>query len=189
MDAFIGEIRLLPYGFTPYGWLACDGSTLPIMSYQALYSLIGIRFGGDGKTTFNLPNLSNLAIPGSGTGAGLAINYAFGQKVGSDAVTLNATTVPPHTHVFQGLAVTASATTADHTPKATTQLTRATIAATNKVTQLYSTAAASDATLHPAVIGPGPTTQAVAAPHENRQPFLALRFCVCASEGIYPVHP
>ncbi|MCW2249586.1 microcystin-dependent protein [Azospirillum fermentarium] len=189
MDPFIGEIRLLPYTFSPQDWYPCDGRLLAPQIYQALFSLIGNRFGGDGKTSFALPNLSNQAVLGAGQGAGLANVYAFGKKTGASGVTLTAATVPSHAHTFQGLAVTPSAATATPTPQATAQLTRATVVATNKLTQLYSTAAAADATLHPAVIGPGPTSQGIAAPHENRQPFLALRFCICVQNGIYPVRP
>lgn len=188
MDPFIGEIRLLPYIFTPDDWLPCDGQRLPIVNYQALYTLIGINFGGDAKTYFNIPNLSGLSVVGSGQGPGLS-NYNYGRTVGAPTVTLNNSSVPPHSHVVQGLAITPSTTTATHMPLATTQLTRATVAATNKLTQLYSTVAQGDATLHPSVIGPGPTSAVMASPHENRQPYLALRFCICVKNGVYPVHP
>jgi len=98
-SVFIGSLMLVPYNFAPVNYALCQGQTLPISQNTALFSLLGTTFGGDGKSTFALPNLQgNLAV-GAGQAAGLS-NYTLGQTGGSPTVTLNPTQVPPHTHAF-----------------------------------------------------------------------------------------
>ena len=97
MDAFVGEIRAFGFNFTPSGWLPCDGTVYPIISYQALASLLGTSFGGDGRSTFGVPDL-RVRIPfGSGTSAyGKFCQY--GKRDGGSTTTLQANQMPAHTH-------------------------------------------------------------------------------------------
>ncbi|MFY8106732.1 MAG: phage tail protein, partial [Elstera sp.] len=110
MDAFIGEIRMFPFGYAPIGWFACDGRLMPIGQYQALYSLLGTRFGGDGKTNFNLPNLNGRIPVDAGVSPTTGTQFVFAQTVGQETVTLNAAQAPSHTHTFTAKVSNASTT-------------------------------------------------------------------------------
>jgi microcystin-dependent protein len=179
-DAFIGEIRLLPYVYAPENWVPCNGQSLPSSSYQALFAVIGTTYGGD-QRNFNVPNLLAFSVVGAGQGSGLT-SYQLGQTAGVPTVTLTVQETPAHNHTLQ------KRTPADQT---TTTLT-ASLGPNNafsrafvesdgalKVTELY--AAASDGTtLAPSVIG---VTGWQA--HDNHQPNLALQYCICVV-GVYP---
>ncbi|RZK58400.1 MAG: phage tail protein, partial [Hymenobacter sp.] len=97
MDPFIGEIRMMSFGFNPKSWALCNGQLLPIAQYQALYALLGTMYGGNGVQTFGLPDLRGRAILGTGQGPGLS-SYIQGQLGGSEAVALTQAQLPPHTH-------------------------------------------------------------------------------------------
>src|SRR5438132_6311276 len=94
---FLGMIILVPYNFAPRGWAFCNGQILPIAQNTALFSLIGIQFGGNGQTTFALPNLQSRVVIGAGQGPGLS-NYDLGQAGGIEHVTLTTQQLPLHTH-------------------------------------------------------------------------------------------
>jgi microcystin-dependent protein len=96
-EPFIAEIRIVGFNFAPRGWAFCDGQLLPVSSNTALFSLIGTTYGGDGKTTFALPNLQARAPMQPGRGPGLT-DRRLGQKVGTETVTLNEAQIPSHTH-------------------------------------------------------------------------------------------
>lgn len=98
MDPFIAQIMIFAGNFAPRNWAFCDGQLLAISSNTALFSLIGTAFGGDGRTTFALPDLRGRVAIHPGTGPGLS-NITWGQKSGSESVTLNTTNLPSHTHV------------------------------------------------------------------------------------------
>jgi len=97
MDAFIGQIMSFGFNYAPQGWFPCDGRTLPISGYETLYTLIGTTYGGDGQSTFALPDLRGRVPIHVGQGPGLS-NYVMGQKAGVEAVTLLPANMPPHTH-------------------------------------------------------------------------------------------
>ncbi|MEP9369210.1 tail fiber protein [Xanthobacter sp. VNH20] len=99
-DYYIGEIRMFTGIRAPRNWAFCNGATVPISGNEALYALLGTLYGGDGRTSFGLPNLSGRVPLGTGHGPGLA-NYALGQAVGAEAVTLTAAMMPAHTHPLQ----------------------------------------------------------------------------------------
>ncbi len=105
MEPFIGEIRLVGFNFPPRGWARCDGQLLPIASNSALFSLLGTAYGGDGRTTFALPDLRGRAAIGVGNGAGLS-SKNWGQRGGSQTHNLSASQLPPHSH---GLSVATAA--------------------------------------------------------------------------------
>ncbi len=175
-DGYIGEIRLWPGVRCPNDWHYCDGSTLAISTYQALYSVIGTAYGGDGQTTFALPDLRNRVPIHQGQGTGLTLR-PLASTGGSTTVTLTTAQIPPHTH---------------------------TMMVSNASTQTYSTPqsnssfASADPTLGLAfygTIGHGETLNAIGPAtiqnaggnqeHNNVMPSQALNFIICLN-GIYP---
>jgi microcystin-dependent protein len=186
-DAFIGEIRILPYTFTPAGWLPCNGSLQSMAQYQALYTLLGTRFGGDGKSTFGLPNLQGVIVVNAGQGPGLS-NYIFAQGVGTQTVALTSSSqMPAHGHVMNGRNSSAGVTGMTSSPNTNTplsMLSRALVPSTPnpKIEQAYAQPGPSTTIGMPvSVVGTG-------AAHANMMPYLAMRYCICW-EGIYPVKP
>jgi len=168
-DPFVAEIRIYPFNFAPKGWAFCNGQLLPISQNTALFSLLGTTYGGDGKSTFALPNLQGTAPMQQGRGPGLS-THVLGEHGGSETVTLTATQMPVHTHAVMG-----SSDDDDST-----------IPVGNSYGQL-SVAYAPAANLTPmaaqsiAPVGGG-------APHNNMQPYLTLNFCI-ALQGVFPQRP
>lgn len=177
MDAFIGEIRLMGFPFAPKGWAYCQGQLLPISQNQALFSLLGTAYGGNGSTTFGLPDLRSRAVVGNGQGTGLS-NYAMGQQGGQDGVALQVNQIPAHGHTFNGTIVTAEEPTAKQ-PADLYPAAAGTPTATPYSTGTPSATMSSDAL-------PATTTSAGGSqPHENRQPLLALNYAI-ALTGYFP---
>lgn len=174
MDAFYGEIRIFGFTFPPENWAQCNGQSLQIGQYQGLLAVIGFQFGGDGRTTFQLPNLQGSAVCQSGSGPGLTPRV-FGKTVGVSTVSLNATQMPPHQHDFNALAVGQS-TLLTNVPTATSKLARTFNQFDFTNTDTY------DTTMAPQMVG----VTGSGAPHENRQPYLAMNVCICLY-GEYPV--
>jgi len=173
MDAFYGEIRIFGFNFPPQNWAQCNGQTVSIMQYQVLYTVIGIQFGGDGQTNFKLPNLMGSAVYQAGQGTGLT-NRVFGKTVGASFVTLNLTQLPNHQHTLNAVSPTVAQMT--NTPTTTSRIGRTNGQLDYTNTDVY------DTTMAPQMVGLlGGTT-----PHENRQPFLAMNFCIC-TYGEYPI--
>ncbi|MCW5520268.1 phage tail protein [Aureitalea sp. L0-47] len=106
MEPFVGQIQAFGFNFAPRGWAQCAGQLLPIAQNQALFSLLGTIYGGDGRTTFALPDLRGRSIVGEGNGPGLS-NITMGEKGGTETITLNANNVPAHAH---GVSVPVSST-------------------------------------------------------------------------------
>ena len=168
-DNYLGEIRPVPYNFAPFGWALCNGQILPISQYSALFSLLGTTYGGDGQSTFALPDLRGRVVIHQGQGSGLS-SYQMGQSGGVETVTLTTNQIPGHGH---GLTGTGAAAT---TPTPGTSVVPATLSA---ATELYATGAATS--LKPDSVGNAGGNQ----PHDNHQPFLAINYII-ALEGIYP---
>jgi len=175
-DPFVGEIRILPYGFAPRNWAYCNGQLLAISQNSALFSLYGTTYGGDGRTTFGLPNMQGRVPLQAGQGAGLT-NYTLGERTGTDTVTLTLPELPAHNH-----AVRVAPTNADlATPQGNY------LGVANVLRRGQPVAVAAYAGLS------GPVDMSAAAisnngggqAHENRQPFLAINFC-CSLFGTYP---
>ena len=167
-QAFLATIRLIGFNFAPVGWALCQGQTLPIAQNPALFSLLGTFFGGDGQQTFNLLDLRGRVAVGEGQGPGLS-SYAQGQTGGMETVSLNVAQAPAHTHTMMAAAnVTA--------PNPGPGLALGTPAT---AVRLYG--ANSPTALSPGSIG----SFGSSAPHENRQPFLALNYII-ALQGIFP---
>ncbi len=168
-NPFIGEIRLFGGNFAPVGWAFCDGSLLSIGEYDALFNLIGTTYGGDGQSTFALPDLRGRVPVHQGTDAGTS--YTPGQTGGVESVTLTSAQVPAHTHTFSGSSDTASTTS----PAGAVPATMGSV-----TTFAYGT------DLPPAAFAPAMvSTVGGNQPHDNLQPYLAVSFII-AVEGIYP---
>ncbi|WP_127534131.1 phage tail protein [Paenibacillus kobensis] len=167
-DAFIGEIRMFAGNYPPNGWLFCDGSLLPIQRFTTLFSILGVMYGGDGKTTFALPNLTGRAPMHYGQGPGLTPRNQ-GAEDGSPSVTLNQSEIPAHVHVPQG---GGSGNSVDPSGASWGGLGRT-------GTSLY--ADTPNVAMHPQAIQP--TGGSVA--HNNMQPYLACSFIICYN-GEFP---
>src|SRR3954467_8241251 len=100
MDPFVAEIRVVGFNFAPTGWAQCNGQLLPLSQNTALFSLLGTVYGGDGKSTFALPDIQGEAVVGPGQGPGLS-EYDQGQQAGEQSVTLLTSEMPVHTHLGQ----------------------------------------------------------------------------------------
>lgn len=158
---YLGEIRVFSFGFAPKGWALCNGQTLAIQQNQALFALLGTMYGGNGQTTFQLPNLQARMPIHAGNG------FSQGQVGGESAHTLTTNEIPSHSH--SAIGVTTNATT----PTATGN----TWAASDK--NPYGTTA--NTTMAPSVLGNTGGSQ----PHNNMPPYNTLNFCI-ALTGIFP---
>jgi microcystin-dependent protein len=168
---FIGEIRMFGFGRTPQGWQACDGSLLPISEYEPLYVLLGTTYGGNGQTTFGVPDLRGRLPIHQGQAPGLS-NYVLAQRAGAETVTLTELQMPAHTH-------TAQATTAAATATAPAGLLPAAVSG--------SVFYASDLTgATPVAMSTQSTTfSGGSQPHDNVMPTLTVQYCI-ATTGIFP---
>jgi len=162
-EPFVGEIRTFAFGIVPRGWALCNGQLLQINSNQALYSIIGNRYGGDGRVNFALPNLQGR------TPIHMSSSYPIATAGGETAHTLTINEMPQHTHQAQGSSVNADNSKAEGNTWAATATTR----------PIY--AASANTTLNAAAIGTTGASQA----HNNMQPYTTVSFCI-ALQGIYP---
>jgi microcystin-dependent protein len=170
-DPFVAEIRIFPFNFAPRGWAFCNGQILPISQNTALFSLLGTFYGGNGQSTFALPNLQGSAPIHQGQGNGLSI-YDLGQQGGSEFVTLIQSEMPFHTHTMMG----SNQPGEDPTPSPTEAITRSVGASlyqtdtSNNIVQLNFQALS---------IAGG------SLPHNNMMPYLTLNFNI-ALQGVFP---
>lgn len=173
-DPFVAEIRVVGFNFAPRGWAQCNGQLLPISQNTALFSLIGTTYGGDGKSTFALPNIQGGAVVHPGQGQGLS-DYFPGQQGGSPAVTLLQSEMPAHTHP-------ARATIDDGQFQAPAP-DRA-LAVSNPGFAYQSSTSQNLTQMNPQALG----ISGQSLPHNNLQPYLVLNF-VIALQGIFPQRP
>lgn len=169
-DPFVAEIRIFAGNFAPTGWATCDGQLLPISQNTALFSLLGTFYGGDGKSTFALPNMQGSVAVGTGQGAGLS-DYFLGQQGGSDFVTLIESEMPLHTHGLQALAAVGNRTT----PVANS------IARCNGATPYLPPAGAPLVNMAFQALSPAGGS----LPHNNMMPYLTLTYII-ALQGVFP---
>ncbi|KRB07205.1 tail fiber protein [Lysobacter sp. Root690] len=174
-EPFIGQIQIFGFNFAPRGWSFCDGTTLPIQQNTALFALLGTQYGGDGRTTFQLPNFANRVGCSQGQGPGLT-DRSMGETFGSNSVTLTTQEMPSHIH---GVTLYNQNTTAK---KAAIPSSGNSLGSPN--TNAFATGTAANAQFSPTLVLPTGNNQ----PHENRQPYLAMNFCI-ALEGIFPSFP
>ncbi|MEA2425204.1 MAG: hypothetical protein QOH13_1614 [Thermoleophilaceae bacterium] len=172
MDPFVGEIRVVGFNFAPKGWATCDGQLLPLSQNTALFSLLGTFYGGDGKSTFALPNFQGMAAVQQGQGPGLS-EYFVGQTAGSETITLQPSEMPLHTHGVQATPFPADQTS----PNSNRVLAR------SKPANAYQ----SDTNLSN-VDQMDSTALALAGssfPHNNMPPILVFNFII-AMQGVFP---
>jgi microcystin-dependent protein len=168
-NPFVAEIRIFPFNFAPTGWAMCNGQLLPISQNTALFSLLGTSYGGDGKSTFGLPNLQGSAPLHQGQGPGLS-SYFVGQAGGVETVTLLQTELPAHTH--QASAVSGDGPTS---PVGNTWGT-----APGRTPPPMYVDGTPNVTMGNALSAAGGSQ-----PHNNMQPYLTLNFCI-ALQGVFP---
>lgn len=167
-DPYLGEVRMFGGNFAPSGWAFCDGRTLAIAENDALFALIGTTYGGDGQTTFNLPDLRGRLPVNQGTGPS-GDTYIAGQQAGEEQVTLETANLPAHTH-----ALLAGAEAADRAnPKGH-------VPARSNTINAYITGAPNVALSSESITSTGGSQ-----PHENVQPYQCISFII-ALTGVYP---
>lgn len=167
---FIAEIRMFSFSFAPRGWAQCNGQILSIQQNQALFALLGTTYGGNGVTTFALPDLRSRAPVHAGTLLG-GSNYVLGQRAGEESHTLTANEVPMHLHFVNGTSDNATVTG----PLGNL------LAASTQDPYVANPPAASKVALNAATLPSFGGSQA----HENRQPSLTVNFCI-ALNGVFP---
>jgi len=174
-NPFVAEIRCFPFNFPPKGWAFCDGQLMPISQNTALFSLLGTTYGGDGKSTFALPNLQGSVPMHPGQGPGLSL-HDLGETGGSDTVTLLQSEMPLHTHIVQSSAGGGGVSTASGNGPGKS------VTGGSTAVNIYSD------------LGPTPNIffnqSAIGViggslPHNNDMPSLTLNFCI-ALQGVFP---
>jgi Microcystin-dependent protein len=190
MEAYLGEIRLFPYDRIPSadGWVPCNGQQYTIQQYQALYSLIGITFGGDAKTYFNIPNLNGRVLLGYGRSPLSGNIYNVGVSGGQESVTLDSKTIPPHNHnmmVRESYDTSLPGTNILGNACIPTDPNQLKKNAANTASYVTTTPDPTKrTTLNAASISMEGNGQA----HENRMPFVTMVYCIAVT-GYYPPRP
>ena len=169
-NPFVAEIRIFPFNFAPKGWAFCDGQLLPISQNTALFSLLGTQYGGDGRTTFALPNLQGSVAMHTDqySGGGL---FPIGTQSGEDSLTLLQSEMPQHTHDVQ--CDTSALQTKLLSPNNG-------VPSNTSPNTIYADRAAS-VSMSPSMVSVAGSSQ----PHNNLQPYLVLNYCI-AMQGVYP---
>jgi microcystin-dependent protein len=170
---YLGEIRIFGFNFAPYQWATCDGQTLAISQYTALFSLLGTMYGGNGTSTFQLPNFQGNTGVHQGQGSGLS-PYYVGEQTGTPTVTLQQNQLPSHTHTIN---TQAGGTSSQQLHAPTNQA----FLGTSTPDKIYADVTPSQQFASQAI---GPSAGG-STPHENRQPYLVLLFCI-ALAGVFP---
>jgi microcystin-dependent protein len=175
-EPYIGEIRCFGFSFAPRGWAWCNGQSMAVASNEALFTIIGTTYGGDGVTNFALPNLQG-RIPMHWGSGGAAGNTVLGQLQGQSTQTLSVTQIPAHRHVVEAATTSVAG---ERTAIATDQ---AYLSGSRPPNRAYQNPSQPPLTAQfsPKAISPNGGSQ----PHDNMQPYLVMNFCI-ALEGIYP---
>jgi microcystin-dependent protein len=171
-DQFVAEIRIFPFNFPPTGWAFCNGQLMPISQNTALFSLLGTTYGGDGKSTFALPNMLDNAPMQPGQGQGLSLRD-LGEQSGVESITLLVSEIPFHTHTLMAEAPDPGNVSTPG-PAISLAISAGAFAYVNNISQQAGQMAFQ--ALPPAGGG---------LPHNNMQPYLTLNFCI-ALQGIFP---
>ena len=175
-EPFIGEICCFGFNFAPIGWAQCNGQTMAISQYSALFAILGTTYGGNGTTTFNLPNLQG-RIPMHWGTSNTGLNTTIGEPMGTTTITLTSSQLPQHNHTVYG-ADPGSAAERSANPMTDSYLSQI------KGDVLYQTNPVINTSFSNRAISPYGSS----LPHENMQPYLTLNFCI-ALEGTFPTPP
>jgi len=170
-DPFVAEVRCFGFNFAPTGWAQCNGQLVSISQNTALFSLLGTFYGGNGQSTFALPDLQGSVTIGSGQGPGLSDRF-IGEQGGAQQVTLLQSEIPVHDHAILASndAATANTAAGNHPARPF-----------GRGNSLFSTSQAPIANLAPEALAPAGGDQ----PHSNLMPYLTMNFCI-ALQGIFP---
>lgn len=177
-EPFIGEIQMFGFNFNPRGWAFCNGATLPIQQNTALFSLLGTTYGGNGQTTFQLPNFAGRAGCQQGQGPGLTPR-SLGEAFGTNTVTLTSAQVPQHNHGINAFSQS------DINKKSGSPSNGSALSSLGSGTAKPFIAAPLNTQFAPNMIQP---SAGGGQPHQNQQPYLGVNFCI-ALQGIYPSFP
>jgi microcystin-dependent protein len=177
-DPYIGEIRIFAGNFAPMGWALCQGQALAISANNALFSLLGTTYGGNGTTTFNLPSLAGRCVLGMGTST-TGTNYVEGEANGTENVALSQANLPPHAHPYTPTVNNGNATVNDPTGAIPAVVN----AGTGRDAAQYAAYTKNASTGTAAAQTTGVTGQGI--PMSNMQPFLVINYII-ALVGIYP---
>jgi microcystin-dependent protein len=168
----MAEVRIVGFNFPPKGWAECNGQLIPISQNTALFALLGTFYGGDGKSTFALPNIQNSAVIGVGQGSGLSPRFQ-GEIGGSESVTLQVSEMPVHNHTLMSNVQPATLATPDNTS----------VFGRSSGGNVFRSGAG-NVTMAPQTLTPS----GASLPHNNMMPFLTLRY-VIAMQGVFPQRP
>ncbi|MGI4821694.1 MAG: phage tail protein [Janthinobacterium lividum] len=171
---FLGEIMLCAFGLVPKGFAACNGQLLPINQNQALFSLLGTTYGGDGRVNFALPNLQGRVPCGSGTSPSSGNDYPLGQRAGSETTTLTQNTLPSHAHSALASSAVASLTS----PQGAVPAVPTAVNLNGEAVAVLAYNASSGAAANT-------TTAGGSVPFNNQSPYLTIQYCI-ALQGIFP---
>lgn len=171
-EPYVGQIMIFAGNFAPRGWAICDGSLLSVNQYNALYAILGTMYGGDGRSTFGLPDLRGRVPVGVGTGQGLT-TVVNGQMAGTETVTLTTANLPAHSHTLNG-----------STAAGNSNVPTSNFHADTSVLDKDYTSTANLVQMNPLSIG----TTGSSSPVQIRQPYTGLIYCI-AIEGVYPTRP
>lgn len=180
-EAFMGEIKLFPYTFCPRNYAETNGALLSISAYQALFSLLGTTYGGDGRSTFALPDLRGRVAINHGQGPGLT-NYILGQKTGTETNTPTINQLTSHSHT-----ATTTSTLKGTTDPGNVSVPTGAMLADDGTDRIYQSAPNGSVSMNPSSVLSSTTVATAGASQaiNNRQPLLVLRYCI-ALEGTYP---
>jgi microcystin-dependent protein len=174
-DQFVAEISIFPFNFPPTGWAFCQGQLMPISQNTALFALLGTTYGGDGKSTFALPDMQGNSPMQPGQGQGLSLRD-LGEMSGVENITLLVSEIPLHTHGFQFHGIDLAELNAPASNRA--------IASSANTMTYQTNTSANLVQMNPAGLPPA----GGGLPHNNMQPYLTLNFCI-ALQGIFPQRP
>lgn len=177
-EPFIGEIQIFGFNFNPRGWAFCNGAVLPIQQNTALFALIGTTYGGNGTTTFQLPNFAARAGCQQGRGPGLTPRV-LGDTFGTSAVTLTSTQIPTHIHGVNAYLPP------DETKRSGSPIANGGLSQPASTANKPFVSSAPNTTFAPNMISPSTGGN---IPHENQQPYLGVNFCI-ALQGVFPSFP
>lgn len=172
-DQFLAEIRIFPFNFPPTGWAFANGQIMPLSQNTALFALLGTTYGGDGKSTFALPDMQGNAPMQPGQGQGLSLRD-LGEMSGVESITLLESEIPLHTHTLNAQNTPANSRTPGNTV----------VLARNVGGNTYKAAPSNMQAMAFQALAPAGGS----LPHNNMQPYLALNFCI-ALQGIFPQRP
>ena len=186
MEGYLAEIRYFAPNFAPRYWMLCQGQLLAIATNTALFSLLGTTYGGDGRTTFGLPDFRGRTGVGTGQLAGGSF-YSLGEITGTETVTLNSGQLPAHTHPVVSTNLTGNVVVRAVGDDGTVDVPSGTYFASANGANIYNAAADSTGGPMPVTLTGQPTiaTSGGSQPHENRMPFLAINVVIC-TQGIFP---